>query len=569
LKQLLPLLILLASAGTSFGQSGHLGWAGKMGGGGDDYCTAITTDDSGNIYTTGFFEGVADFDPGPGTVNLTAAGSDDVYVMKQGPDGRLHWARRLGSNTRDRAEALRLEGGYLYVAGHCTGTVDFDPGPGSYVLGGNGVEDIFVLKLDAGGSFVWARRTTGGGVDAHTAITTDTAGAVYVGGSFADTVDFDPGPGLAMRAAAGTGTFDAFMLKLDAAGAFQWVACYGGSGDQTANAIAADKDGHIFLTGSFKGMTDFDPGQPTFLLTPLDADAFVLRMSSDGYLTWVNSVMGAGDAVGIALAVDGSGNVVSTGYFQGSADFMPGPGSDVLQSSPRGIFIWKLDNGGGYHWAKSVSGTGHNYGSALAVDTAGNIYTTGIFHGAADFDPSAAEFIMNSPAGFFTQTFVMKLNAGGRLRWAKGVFGQLYNGGLAIAVDKDDSVCVGGYFSGISNFGGTGSFTMIPAGYDAYVMKLGNRDSAGTGVKVQHVVASKDGFHIYPNPAVDKLTLSCNARLDGAQVLLMDVQGKTIQAWSGMAGNAATIDVSGISPGVYTMLVRRDSGTERCRLIIR
>ena len=59
-----------------------LEWAKSMGGTNDDRGLSIAVDASGNVYTTGYFYGTADFDPGAGTFYLTPAGACDIFIVK-------------------------------------------------------------------------------------------------------------------------------------------------------------------------------------------------------------------------------------------------------------------------------------------------------------------------------------------------------------------------------------------------------------------------------------------------------------------------------------------------------
>ena len=64
---------------------------------------AVATDSQGNVYSTGYFTGTVDFDPGPGTVLLSSfGGSEDVFVTKVDPAGNLVWAKVYGGAGADR-----------------------------------------------------------------------------------------------------------------------------------------------------------------------------------------------------------------------------------------------------------------------------------------------------------------------------------------------------------------------------------------------------------------------------------------------------------------------------------
>ena len=100
---------------------------------------------------------------------------------------------------------------------------------------------------------------------------------------------------------------------------------------------------------------------------------------------WAKNMGGTNLDSGYAMAIDGGGNVYTTGIFSGTADFDPGAGIHNLTSvGSYDIFISKLDVNGNFVWAKSMGGTGYDLGGAIAVDVSGNLYITGSFSGTAD-----------------------------------------------------------------------------------------------------------------------------------------------------------------------------------------
>ena len=124
-------------------------------------------DASGNLYTTGTFQGTVDFDPGIGKYNLTARGNTfgDVYISKLDSDGHFIWAKSFGGPSGDRGNSIAVDPVTedVYTIGSFTRTVDFDPGKGVFNLTSEGDEDldVFISKLDNAGNFVWAKALGG------------------------------------------------------------------------------------------------------------------------------------------------------------------------------------------------------------------------------------------------------------------------------------------------------------------------------------------------------------------------------------------------------------------------
>ena len=168
----------LTSAGSrdifvvKYDTTGTVLWARQGGGNGFDPGLGIATDADGNVYATGSFDGRAIF----GSTLLIGAGSRDVFVVKYHADGTLLWIRRGGGAESDRGYAITTDvAGNVYVTGSIEGTATF----GSITLTSAGNEDVFVVKYDAEGTVLWAQQNGGDGDDFGDGITTDMADNVY------------------------------------------------------------------------------------------------------------------------------------------------------------------------------------------------------------------------------------------------------------------------------------------------------------------------------------------------------------------------------------------------------
>jgi len=363
---------------------------------------ALAVDGSGNVYLTGGSYAAYAFYP-------------DILVVKLDNTGALQWQQTYGNvaNFTELGKDITVgSNGNVYVTGNFGGSVNFG---GPTISGTNG--DAFVLNLDASGATVWARDLGGNGGDYGTGIAVDDSSNVFVTGTFASTVDFDPGPGTASRTVAGA--FDIFVEKLDPSGNFVWVSTSGGPATDASTAITLGGNGDVATAGYFEGTADFDPGPGTLNLSTTgntDEDAYVQVLDSTGALAWATRTGAAvGDDRGIDLNVDGSGNYSIMGHFLLPADFDPGPGtvnlSPVSEPGHPDVFVQKLDAQGNYLWAGNL-GRGKprdltgGFGR-LSVDPSGNIYVADTLYQPADFDPGVAVQTLNAHA--FGDIYIWKL----------------------------------------------------------------------------------------------------------------------------------------------------------------
>lgn len=452
----------------------ELAWAVGFGNSSNPVATAdITVDGSSNVYVTGWYFGTVDFDPGPGTFNLTSEFAQDVFVQKLDASGNLAWAVGVGSDSSETGDGVAVDAaGNVYVTGDFSDTLDFDPGPGVFNLTGNG--SIFVLKLSSAGEFVWAVAVGGGAnIADYSDIGVDAAGNVYITGNFRGTVDFDPGPGTLNLTS--NGETDVFVEKLDSSGNLVWARSMGGTDIDESGGIAVDASGNVHTTGDFSLTVDFDPGPGTSNLTSVAfLDAFVQKLDTSGDFQWVAAIGGLAAQVGYGVAVDAAGNVYTTGVFSDTVDFDPGPGTFNLTSNSFSddVFVQKLDGSGTLVWATAVGGPSTDSGLSVAVDVGGSVYTTGDFVGTADFDPGAGTFNLTS-ASSSNDVFVQKLDPSGALDWAVGMGASDGDRGFGVAVDGSGNAYTTGEFAGTVDFDpGPGTHNLTNDGSGSFIQKL-------------------------------------------------------------------------------------------------
>ncbi|MCB9252883.1 MAG: SBBP repeat-containing protein [Flavobacteriales bacterium] len=172
---------------------GNFSWVRQLGGRNFDEGRAIDLDGSTNVYTTGYFYGVADFDPSKPTVNLSSNGNADVFFSKLNSAGNYVWAKSIGGTEDDFGLGLHVDGSNnLFYAGSFRDKVDFDPGAATFNLSSDGSDDAFAMKLASSGNFLWSKKLGGKFTDAGLDILVDGFNKVQIAGYYSDTADFDP-----------------------------------------------------------------------------------------------------------------------------------------------------------------------------------------------------------------------------------------------------------------------------------------------------------------------------------------------------------------------------------------
>lgn len=459
-------------------------WAIAQGGLSNDDGRSSKIDAAGNIISTGYFQFNSDFDPSASTFSLNSNGMEDVFVSKLDATGNFMWAKQFGGLGSDWGNSLFIDGSNnIYITGYFSNTVDFDPGVGTFTLTALGNSDVFICKLDATGNFIWAKTFGGSGNDQANSIEGDGLGNVLVTGLFNGSLDFDPG--IATYTMSSFGSSDVFVSKFDGLGNFVWAKQIGGSGDDEGYSLAIDASNNVHLTGYFNSSADFDPSASIISLTAIgQKDIFVSKLDASGNYVWAKSVGSTADDASYAIDIDGSGNVYTTGYFGGIADFDPSAGTYTLSylGAWSDVFIYKLDINGNFVWAKAMNSWSTNEGHSLQLDGSGNVYTTGIFSNTMDFDPGPSTFYMTPSTIFFgmSDIYVSKLNSLGNFVWARSFGGNLSENSNSIALDALNNIYITGNFPTISDFDpGANIVNLTPVGgSDIFINKLGPCTSA-------------------------------------------------------------------------------------------
>jgi hypothetical protein len=320
----------------------------------------------------------------------------------------------------------------------------------------------------------------------------DTANALALDGSdnIALTGGFEGTVDFGGGAQTSAGLRDIFLAQYSGStGSQLWSKRFGASGNDQGMSAVVDASGNIVVVGNFEGGVDFGGGT---LTSAGGTDIFVAKFTSGGAFVWAKRFGTANPDFADGVAVDSSGNVIVLGRFTGTINF---GGADLVGASVDfdDIALAKLATADGAHmWSKRFGSTAADSGSDVTVDSAGNVLITGIFRGTVDF--GGGGLVSGGDADIFVAKYV---GANGNHVWSKRFGSTGLDGGQAIVTDSTNDVFVTGSFIGSVDFGG-GALMSTNTVSDIFLVKLAGADGAhvwsdsygGTGADVAFELAS-------------------------------------------------------------------------------
>ncbi len=549
---------------AKYDSNGNYIWAKGFG---DDVLGLRIVYEAQNVYVVGVFGGTVNFDPGSGTANLISTGTTrDMFFAKYDSAGNYVWAKSIGGiQANNEVMDIALDGsGYLYLTGYFTNTVDFDPGSGTTNLTSTGrSSDAFLAKYDTSGKYVWVKQIECTYDVSGRNLAMDQAGNIYLGGTFRDTMDANPGSGVASLTTIRT-LPNTYISRYDSAGNYIWAKNIESSGTSNAQVIMSgidvDRVGNVYFTGTFRDSVDFDPGPGTYYLNtdivtdtvrpiplivirrPLTA-YYITKLDSAGNFVWVRSTknLAKSDSQGEDLVLDKSGNIYATGYFSQRADFNPDDKNVILISGGvADVFLLKLGcNDTTSTYLSAISYCGEGYTFADTVYTNSGIYTV-IYPNKAGCDSTVildlTILYMDKPV-INVDSFTLGVT--GTYATYQWLFGdELIEG----AKEGTYTVTENGSYRVIV----TDEHGCIDTS-DIYIVKNVSINDAGYGLH--------NNINIYPNPAHERVYIQSPVKVN---VRVTDMAGRVMGEWF----NATSIPVGTLTQGMYLLNITDEKGAQ-------
>lgn len=431
-------------------------WAFGFGDDTDQLPHGVARDSTGAIYVVGQFQGTIAL---PG-LNLTDAGSRDVFLIKLGPTGNVIWGKQFGDGSWQDGTAVTVDtSDNVYIGGFSTTAVTFG--------GANVAAGLFVAKFNAAGQHQWSKSLGGNAVACGASGYSQLAGLaatplgdIAVTGSYCGNISF----GDAAITAQGNGaSHDMFVAKLrgsDGSGKVSdgfWGKVFGDNANQFARGVAVDGAGSIFTAGDLNGSMVLG----STLTSAGLADVYLAKFSTTGTVLFSTS---AGDAVMqrvSAIGVDSLGGVIVTGYFAGTMTF---PGNVITAPAGGAGYAFRYNAALNFQWLKQFGDSFGNH--TVGRDNNGNIFLAAPYKQTLDLGAGPLTAIGN---GY--NIFLAKVAANGNVLWNKtfGAVGDQYP--VALTSSPMDEAIMVGMTGGAATDFGNGPL-MPQGGFDGFVAKF-------------------------------------------------------------------------------------------------
>jgi hypothetical protein len=324
---------------SKFDAAGTLQWTRQLGTTLQDSSASISADGLGNVYISGYTDGLM-------------AGQPDAFVSKYDAAGSLQWTRQLGTDSFEGSHGVSADGlGNVYITGDTGGSLD---GPNA------GPADVFISKYDAAGNLQWTKQMGTNGSDQSNGVSADGLGNVFISG----------------YTGGGIGPADAFISRYDAAGNLQWTKQLTTAERVESRGVSADGLGNVYISGAF--------------CCDNRGDAFVSKYDAAGALQWTKQLGTAEGEASYGVSADGLGNVYITGDTGGS---LGGPFRGLNDA-----FVSNYDASGNLQWTTQLGTNSFDISYGVSADGLGNVYISGRTGGslggpnAGSADPFIAKY---------------------------------------------------------------------------------------------------------------------------------------------------------------------------------
>lgn len=439
--------------------NGQFIWVKSFSGLGFDNPRDLEIDSIGNYYLMGDYTSTISFSLNP-LISLSSSGGNDIFIAKLSPSRQLLWAEKLaGSSTDLGANLLIAHNNRILISGTFRSNIQLDPaGIQPSFSGTNFNTDVFLLALDSAANFQWANILGGSSTDVAAGLSLRN-NEVWIGGYFANSVDFDPDPNQSALFSALGG--DGFLAGYNYNnGNYLQAFQLAGSSFSRVLDVAVDANAKIWSVGALYNSTDFDPiGGGFTLSSPSSGNSnsfFASYQSSQFDTAWASQDREGGDDYLYQSKYLQDGSVLLCGSFEGLIDMDLGAGSTAFISrGSQDIYFAKYDANLSFSWALHMGGASFDEATSITEDIAGNVYIAGHYQNSFYFP--GANGLDSLVSQSQSSVFLLKYDSQGQFIWAKDIQGLGNEYAYGLSTNSLGQIALSGWMQGSISFTGISS----------------------------------------------------------------------------------------------------------------
>lgn len=544
-------------------------WAFTLGDEFTDAVYGMTIDTDGDIYLVGTNSAAFDFDPGQGISLPNKTSSSNLFFAKYTKEGELVFVKSLGTEMyfefgiRIAVDAFKN----IFIAGLIGNNADMDPGPGESIIEVDEYVDAFVAKYDSIGEYIFSFNIKT--EYAGSFIDIDKNNNLFVYGEFSSTNDFDPGAGEYILDG---GDRKPYLARYSDDGDFIYAIAFDTTqsnneySQMVITDVATDASAATYITGYFTGGIDFDPGQAVFPLISVSYSLFIAKYDAQGHFVFVKHLAATLEDLVFApprIELDEDKNIYIASSYLGTIDFDPGPDSmTYTSSSGYDVFFAKYDASGNFIYVKRLEGTGEfDFVSELKIGENNNIYLTGTFNGANDFDPGTGTAIHS--VSEYADMFLAKYDNAGNYLSSISTGGGFQDFPRGMALDEEGNVYIGGEFYEEFDPDPIGQDLYYTNGYeDMFLVKYGQ-----TLVPVSNPEVYKGALQVAPNPGTGLFYITLPTAEGRISIRVADLNGRDVAGQCTFSGTVVTVDIRHLPAGIYMAIISTDLGQQVVKLV--
>lgn len=380
-------------------------------------------------------------------------------------------------------------------------------------------------------------------------------------GSSTHPIDLVPNPGNEYyQSSFGGGLWDAYIcrLNIETTYALEYSSYWGGSGDESGVAITGKDFRNLYFAG-YTTSSDLtttelpDPGGSAYHTNTLNgySDGFILRFDPTNQNDFVWGTLYGGnqnDAI-LDLCLDVDNTVYATGETRSTSNFVQTTHANYYDQSVLGnnnastkidAFILAFNNSNADIHSTYFGGINPDCGAGIASDGTDYLYLTGTAVSDQATFP-LVEFSTVSPLDWYDGNFTNNSSAGV---------------GIIPTYDRPSPFT---YDNNIYEVGTQNS--------DAFIASFKITTSLSVGISENEKPSAVSDLLIYPNPAVNSLTIKWDKELLNSDVFIMNTLGQVVKNAGKLTSNAMILDISDLSSGVYIVAVKNKSSYIRVKFI--